>query len=49
MQEIFYNNSNLTKEEIDKTVIRVKAILINDSQEDCWQTRGIPFNFREDI
>ena len=46
MQEIFYNNSNLTKEEIDKTVIRVKAILINDSQEvllaNSWNTFQFP-------
>lgn len=33
MNSIFYNDDNLTKEEIDETVIRVKAIMINSSNE----------------
>lgn len=31
MQKVFYNNDNLNKSEIDETVTRVKAIIINDS------------------
>ena len=33
MKEIFYNHDNLGKEEIDETVIRVKALLINSNNE----------------
>ncbi len=33
MKEIFYNNDNLVKEDIDETVIRAKAIIINDNNE----------------
>lgn len=46
MQEIFYNDSNLTKEEIDKTIIRVKAVIINDKEEillaSSWNTYQFP-------
>lgn len=33
MKEIFYNYDNLTKDEIDETVIRTKALIINDNDE----------------
>ena len=33
MKEIFYNPNNLTKDNIDETVIRVKALLINSKKE----------------
>lgn len=33
MKELFYNNDNLTKEEIDETVIRTKGLIINDNNE----------------
>jgi 8-oxo-dGTP pyrophosphatase MutT (NUDIX family) len=33
MKEIFYNYDNLTKEEIDETVIRTKGLIINSNNE----------------
>ena len=33
MKEIFYNHDNLNENEIDETVIRVKALLINSNNE----------------
>ncbi len=33
MKEIFYNNDNLKESDIDKTVIRVKALIINSNNE----------------
>lgn len=33
MKEILYNEDNLTKEEIDETVIRTKALMINSKDE----------------
>lgn len=33
MQEIIYNNDNLKDNELDETVTRVKAVIINDKDE----------------
>ncbi len=33
MEEIFINPDNLTKEQIDKTAVRAKALIINDREE----------------
>ncbi len=33
MKEIFYNYDNLTKQDIDETIIRTKALIINDNNE----------------
>ena len=33
MEKIFFNDDNLTKEEIDETVIRLKALILNSKNE----------------
>lgn len=33
MKKILYNDDNLTKEEINETVIRTKALMINSKDE----------------
>ena len=33
MEKIFFNDDNLTKEEIDETVIRLKALILNSNNE----------------
>ena len=33
MKEVFINPDNLKKEDIDETVIRAKALVINDKKE----------------
>lgn len=33
MKSVFYNDDNLTKEEINETVIRLKALIINSNNE----------------
>ncbi len=33
MEKIFFNDDNLTKEEIDETVIRLKALILNSNDE----------------
>lgn len=46
MQEIIYNNDNLKDNEIDETVIRLKAIIINNKDEillgKCHNTYQFP-------
>lgn len=52
MREIFYNNDNLRKEEIDETVIRTKGLIINDNNEIllgyCHKTYQFPGGHLED-
>ena len=46
MQEIIYNNDNLKDNELDETVTRVKAVIINDKDEillgKCHNTYQFP-------
>lgn len=49
MKEIIYNKDNLKDNELDETVIRIKAVIINNKDEILLGNVIIPTNFQEDI
>ncbi len=52
MKEIIYNYDNLTEEEIDEVIIRIKALIINSKNEIllgyCHQTYQFPGGHQEE-
>lgn len=49
MKEILYNYDNLSKDQIDETIIRTKAVIVNNNEDIILGYSHKLFSSQEDI